>query len=65
MENLTYQNQDLRDSIYEAHLRNWQVASQVGITDSTFSKWLRTPLTDERRRRVEKAIAELTQSVRQ
>ncbi|MCH5463486.1 hypothetical protein HC026_11995 [Lactobacillus sp. LC28-10] len=54
------QNQALRDKIYVNRLRNWEVAQAVGIADSTFSKWLRKPLTDEQQKRVEKAISELT-----
>ncbi|MBC2369361.1 hypothetical protein HBP99_12000 [Listeria booriae] len=52
-------NQDLRDLIYTERLRNWQVAEKVGITDSRFSVWLRTPLNEKRRSRVLKAIDEL------
>ncbi|GAA3601529.1 hypothetical protein [Secundilactobacillus similis] len=62
---MAIQNQPIRDSIYEAHLKNWEVAEACGIADTTLSKWLRTPLNDDRRKRVEKAIAELTQSVKQ
>lgn len=58
-------NREIRDKIQRARLRNWEVAEKVGITDGRFSVWLRTPLSDERRARVEKAIAELTQSVKQ
>lgn len=53
-------NEDLRNKIYMNHLYNWEVAHAVGIADTTFSKWLRVPLNDERHSRVEKAISELT-----
>ena len=53
-------NTEIRDKIFRAELRNWQVASKVGISDSRLSVWLRTPLNDERKARVEKAIDELT-----
>jgi len=52
-------NQEIRDSIYSNRLRNWEVSEKVGISDSRFSVWLRTPLNDERKDRVEKAIESL------
>lgn len=58
-------NQEVRNCMYEAHLRYWKVAEKIGISSSRFSVWLRTPLSDERRKRVEKAIDELSQSVKQ
>lgn len=52
-------NQEIRDQIMMNRLRQWEVAEQVGITDGRFSVWLRTPLSDERKARVEAAIDEL------
>lgn len=52
-------NQEIRDKIFFNRLRNWEVSEKVGISDSRFSVWLRTPLNDERKARVEKAIDEL------
>lgn len=52
-------NQEIRDKIFFNRLRNWEVSEQIGISDSRFSVWLRTPLNDERKARVEKAIDEL------
>lgn len=52
-------NQEIRDKIFFNRLRNWEVSEKVGITDSRFSVWLRTPLREDRKYRVEKAIEEL------
>lgn len=52
-------NQEIRDQIMMNRLRQWEVAEQVGITDNRFTVWLRTPLNDERKKRVEVAIDEL------
>lgn len=54
-------NQEIRDLIYRSRLKNWEVADAIGISDSRFSVWLRTPLNDEREERVEKAISELVE----
>jgi len=53
-------NQDIRNLILSERLRNWEVAEVVGISDSRFSVWLRTPLNEERKQRILKAIDELT-----
>lgn len=52
-------NQEIRDKIFFNRLRNWEVAEQAGISDSRLSVWLRTPLREDRKKRVEKAIDEL------
>lgn len=52
-------NQEVRNLIFSSRLRNWEVAEKIGITDGRLSVWLRTPLSDERKARVEKAIDEL------
>ncbi|EGO9051639.1 hypothetical protein KVJ46_001368 [Enterococcus faecalis] len=53
-------NKDIRMSIAQNMLKYWQVAEAVGISNSRFSVWLRTPLCEDRKKRVEKAIDELT-----
>jgi len=58
-------NDEIRSEINRARLHHWEVAQQVGISDGRFSVWLRTPLSEERRKRVEKAIDELTKTVKQ
>lgn len=52
-------NQEIRDLIYSNRLRNWEVSEEVGISDGRFSVWLRTPMNEERKQRVLKAINEL------
>lgn len=54
-------NFELRNAISRYRLRYWEVAEKVGISDSRLSVWLRTPLNEERKARVLKAIDELTQ----
>ena len=52
-------NQELRNQIFINRLHHWEVAEQAGVTDATLCRWLRTPLRDDRKQRVENAIAEL------
>lgn len=58
-------NEQIRSEIANARLRMWEVAERVGISSSQFSVWLRTPLSSDHRQRVEKAISQLTQEVKQ
>lgn len=52
-------NQEIRTRIFINGLRNWQVAESIGISDSRLSVWLRTPLDNMRKIRVEEAIDKL------
>jgi len=58
------QNNQLRNKIKKENLKYWRIANAIGITDSTFSRWLRTPLNDERKQRVLDAINELTKEIK-
>lgn len=52
-------NQEIRDRILMNRLRHWEVAEELNLSDSRFSVWLRTPLREDRQKRVELAIDEL------
>ncbi|MFI3684248.1 hypothetical protein VBH15_04745 [Vagococcus fluvialis] len=56
-------NEEIRMSIAINRFKNWEVAQKIGISDSRFSVWLRTPLNDEREKRVLNAIEELKREV--
>lgn len=55
-------NEDIRTTIKKYRLKHWEVAQQYGLSDTNFSKLLRTPLTAEKRIRVAKAIKSLIES---
>jgi len=57
-------NNDLREKMNKLRLRHWEVAERVGISDSRLSVWLRTPLNDDRKKRVTNAINELTKEIK-
>lgn len=52
-------NQEIRNRIYSSRFKHWEVAGKLGISDSRLSVWLRTPLNEERKARIEKALEEL------
>lgn len=49
-------NIEIRNKIAEKRLRYYEVAAALGITNSTFSNWLRFELSAEKRERVLQAI---------
>lgn len=56
-------NQEVRHEIKVKRLRYWEVANKIGISDGRLSVWLRTPLNSDRKKRVEQAIKELSESI--
>lgn len=56
---MTKCNLDIRQQIKNAGLPLWLVASQIGIADTTFSKWLRKELPDTTKKEILKAIEEI------
>lgn len=52
-------NTEIRNKIESNRILYWEVADKVGIAQSNLSVWLRTPMRDDRKARVEKAIDEL------
>lgn len=57
------ENVEIRRLIAINLLKHWEVANKLNISDSTFSRWLRIPLNDEKQKRVFEAIEELKKEV--
>lgn len=53
-------NDSIRKKIESNRLKYYEVAEQIGITNSCFSVWLRKELTGERKERTLKAIEKLS-----
>lgn len=45
-------NEDIRNLINNHRLKYWEIAKEYGLTDSNFSKLLRTPLSDDNREKI-------------
>ncbi|HGF7684112.1 MULTISPECIES: hypothetical protein [Enterococcus] len=56
-------NSEIRQIITNCRIKNWEVANKIGIADTTLSVWLRTPLSEDRKKRVLLAIEELKKEV--
>lgn len=40
-------NQELRKLAAEKDVKLWQIADEIGIADTTFSKWMRKELSED------------------
>lgn len=49
-------NLEVRSIMKEKKIFQWQVAVEMGISDVTLVRWLRLPLSDEKKAMVMKAI---------
>jgi hypothetical protein len=56
---LTKCNLDIRQHIKNEGLPFWAVADRLGIADTTFSKWLRKELPEEKKQEILKVIDEI------
>lgn len=52
-------NQDVRNLAKDNNIPLWKIADGLGITDSTFSKWLRKELSDETKQKVIEIVNKL------
>lgn len=50
------ENQKVRDAARIANIPLWKVADEVGISEPTFMRWMRYPLSVDRERQVMEAI---------
>ncbi len=54
-------NSIIRDALEAADIKYWELASQIGISPSTLTVWLRRELPQERKQTIMRAITELTE----
>lgn len=52
-------NQDIKNEIKKSGLKLWEVAAELGIADSNFSRLLRFELQPEKKERIQGIIAKL------
>lgn len=52
-------NDDIRAMAKKSGVRLWQVAAYLGISEATMTRWIRAPLSDERKSKFISAIHEL------
>ena len=45
-------NLDVRERIKRARVKHWEVANCLGVSEQTLMRWLRVPLSDEKKRAI-------------
>ena len=53
------ENIQIRMAAREAHIPHWKSAQMDGISEPTFTRWLRVELTQEKKVRILQAIEQL------
>ncbi len=49
-------NEAIRREMKEAGIFCWQIADKLGVSESTFFRWMRRELPEERRREIMAAV---------
>jgi transposase len=49
-------NLDIRREAKSRGIKHWQIAEHIGVSDQTIMRWLRVPLTEERKKVIMEAI---------
>lgn len=45
-------NIEIRNAIFSNNIKKWEIANKLGVTDSTFSRMLRTELSKEKKEKI-------------
>lgn len=49
-------NKDIRNAMHISGVKQWEVAEQLGISEFTYCRWLRSEIPDEKKVLILKAI---------
>lgn len=52
-------NDAIKKTIKESRVMQYEIAAKIGVSEYTFCKWFRKPLTDEQQELILSAIAEI------
>lgn len=53
-------NGDIKEAMRKSGIRQWQVASEIGISEATIVRWMRKELSQEQRKAILSAIEALS-----
>lgn len=54
-------NEKIRREAKAAHVPLWEIAAQIGISEPTITRWMRSELNEEREKLIRGAISEILQ----
>ena len=57
------ENRRVRDRAKAARVKHWQIALYLGVSEQTFMRWLRIPLSQDREHQILEAIDALSGEV--
>lgn len=52
-------NMEIRNMLFQCNLKHWEIADRLGVSATTFSRWLRTELPPTKKREIIEAIEKL------
>lgn len=55
-------NEHIKSLAAKEHVHLWKIAARFGITDSQFSRWLRSEFSEERKKQAIQYIHEIAES---
>lgn len=58
------ENMKVRNALMCSGVRHWECASEMGVSEQTFVRWLRFPLPKEKEERILAAIEKLAKEGR-
>lgn len=56
---MSYANQEIKDKAKKANIYQWEIALEIGVSEPTLVRWLRTPLSAEKENIILTAIEKL------
>lgn len=55
-------NKDIRDYLERYYIKNWQLAKELGVHETTLCRWLRYELSNDKKDKILKAIERIKES---
>ena len=52
-------NEQIRTVMHRSGVKQWEVAEQLGISEFTYSRWLRSELPDDKKVQILQAISDV------
>lgn len=53
-------NEQIRIVMHRSGVKQWEVAEQLGISEFTYSRWLRSELPDDKKVQILQAISDVS-----
>jgi hypothetical protein len=58
---VTKRNEDIRNLLKKSQIHHWIIAEKLGVSDTTFSRWLRHEMPLEKKEKIIRLIEEVKQ----